>query len=84
MTGRSSLIFIPSISWRGNDVGNYSNTQKRSAIWQGLGPEAAHHVAIGAETLALRVQRQSENAMAICEFLHAHPKIKKLYYPGLT
>ena len=49
-----------------------------------LGPEAAHHVAMGAETLALRVQRQSENAMAMCEFLHAHPKIKKVYYPGLT
>jgi O-acetylhomoserine (thiol)-lyase len=49
-----------------------------------LGPEAAHHVAIGAETLALRVQRQSENAMAMCEFLHAHPKIKKVYYPGLA
>ena len=49
-----------------------------------LGPEAAHHVAMGAETLALRVQRQSENAMAMCEFLHAHPMIKKVYYPGLT
>jgi O-acetylhomoserine (thiol)-lyase len=49
-----------------------------------LGPEAAHHVAIGAETLALRVQRQSENAMAMCEFLHAYPKIKKVYYPGLA
>jgi len=49
-----------------------------------LGPEAAHHVAMGAETLALRVQRQSENAMAMCEFLHAHPMIKKIYYPGLT
>ena len=49
-----------------------------------LGPEAAHHVAMGAETLALRVQRQSENAMAMCEFLHVHPMIKKVYYPGLT
>ena len=49
-----------------------------------LGPEAAHHVAMGVETLALRVQRQSENAMAMCEFLHAHPKIKKVYYPGLA
>jgi O-acetylhomoserine (thiol)-lyase len=49
-----------------------------------LGPEAAHHVAMGAETLALRVQRQSENAMAMCEFLHAHPMIKKVYYPGLA
>ncbi len=49
-----------------------------------LGPEAAHHVAMGAETLALRVQRQSENAMVMCEFLRAHPMIKKVYYPGLS
>ena len=49
-----------------------------------LGPEAAHHVAMGAETLALRVQRQSENAMVMCEFLQAHRKIKKVYYPGLA
>ena len=48
-----------------------------------LGPEAAHHIAMGAETLALRVQRQSDNAMAICRYLQGHPKVKRVYYPGL-
>ena len=48
-----------------------------------LGPEAAHHIAMGSETLALRVQRQSDNAMAICHYLQAHPKVKRVYYPGL-
>ena len=48
-----------------------------------LGPEAAHHIAMGSETLALRVQRQSDNAMAICWYLQAHPKVKRVYYPGL-
>lgn len=48
-----------------------------------LGPEAAHHIAMGAETLALRVQRQSDNAMAICQYLQGHPKVKRVYYPGL-
>ena len=48
-----------------------------------LGPEAAHHIAMGSETLALRVQRQSDNAMAICQYLQAHPKVKRVYYPGL-
>ena len=48
-----------------------------------LGPEAAHHIAMGSETLALRVQRQSDNAMAICRYLQAHPKVKRVYYPGL-
>jgi len=48
-----------------------------------LGPEAAHHIAMGSETLALRVQRQSDNAMAVCQYLQAHPKVKRVYYPGL-
>lgn len=48
-----------------------------------LGPEAAHHIAIGAETLALRVRRQSDNALALCRYLSQHPSVKHVYYPGL-
>ena len=49
-----------------------------------LGPETAHHIAMGAETLALRVQRQSDNAMAMCHYLSNHPQVKNVYYPGLS
>ena len=35
------------------------------------------------KTLAIRVERQSENALSIAKFLEAHPKIKKVNYPGL-
>ena len=48
-----------------------------------LGPEAAHHIAVGSETLALRMTQQSRNAMAMCELLDAHPKVSQVYYPGL-
>ena len=48
-----------------------------------LGAEAAHHIAIGSETLALRMERQCANAMAMVEFLEAHPRVKAVYYPGL-
>jgi len=48
-----------------------------------LSPEAAHHLAIGAETLALRMARTCSNAQGLAEFLAAHPKVKKVYYPGL-
>lgn len=48
-----------------------------------LAPEAAHHVAVGAETLALRMERSCENAMALCQFLATQPRVKKVYYPGL-
>jgi O-acetylhomoserine (thiol)-lyase len=48
-----------------------------------LGPEAAHHIAVGAETLALRMTQQSRNALAMCELLDAHPSVSQVYYPGL-
>jgi O-acetylhomoserine (thiol)-lyase len=48
-----------------------------------LSPETAHHLAMGAETLALRMVRTCGNAQALAEFLEAHPKVAKVYYPGL-
>ena len=49
-----------------------------------LGAEAAHHLGIGAETLALRQERQCDNAQALAEFLAAHPNVRRVYYPGLA
>ncbi len=48
-----------------------------------LGAESAHHIGIGAETLALRMERQCSNATALTQFLDAHNKIDCVYYPGL-
>lgn len=48
-----------------------------------LGPEAAHHIAIGAETLALRMERTSANARALAEMLEADERVAAVYYPGL-
>lgn len=89
-TGRYDWSVFPNIypEYQRGESTKWGITQIRKKglrdLGASLGPEAAHHVAMGAETLALRVQRQSENAMAMCEFLHAHPKIKKVYYPGLA
>ena len=49
-----------------------------------LGPEAAHHIAVGAETLALRMERQCANALALSTFLEAQPLVRCVYYPGLV
>jgi O-acetylhomoserine (thiol)-lyase len=49
-----------------------------------LGAEAAHHIAVGAETLALRMDRQCANALALARFLEAHPRVRAVHYPGLT
>jgi O-acetylhomoserine (thiol)-lyase len=43
----------------------------------------AHHIAIGAETLALRLDRQCANAQALADYLAAHRAIRAVYYPGL-
>jgi len=37
----------------------------------------------GLETLPLRMKQHSSSALAIAEFLEAHPKVKKVNYPGL-
>ncbi|MEM7002228.1 MAG: PLP-dependent transferase, partial [Pseudomonadota bacterium] len=48
-----------------------------------LTAESAHHIAIGSETLALRMQRQCANAQALAEFLAEHSQVGKVFYPGL-
>jgi O-acetylhomoserine (thiol)-lyase len=53
--------------------------------WGGtLNAEDAHRVAVGAETLALRMERTCANAQALATFLAAHPKVRAVYYPGLA
>lgn len=44
----------------------------------------AHHIAIGAETLALRLTRQCDNAQALADYLASHRAIRAVYYPGLA
>lgn len=74
-------------TYRKGDVWKWGITQIRKKglrdFGASLGPEAAHHIAVGAETLALRMARQCANAHAMSEFLAGHPKVKAVYYPGL-
>lgn len=48
-----------------------------------LGPEAAHHLAVGAETMALRLDRECANALAVAQMLEADERVAAVYYPGL-
>ncbi|MFC7513951.1 cystathionine gamma-synthase family protein [Herbaspirillum sp. GCM10030257] len=48
-----------------------------------LGPEAAHHIAVGSETMALRLDRECANALALARMLEADDRIAAVYYPGL-
>jgi O-acetylhomoserine (thiol)-lyase len=49
-----------------------------------LGPEAAHHIAVGAETLALRMERTCANAKALAQMLEQDERVAAVYYPGLA
>lgn len=37
----------------------------------------------GLKTFELRMQRHNENGQAVAEFLDEHPRVEKVYYPGL-
>ena len=47
------------------------------------GPMDSFLVLRGIKTLHLRMQRHSENAMKIAQYLKQHPLVGKVYYPGL-
>jgi cystathionine gamma-synthase/methionine-gamma-lyase len=48
-----------------------------------LSPFDAHLIHRGLKTLALRLERQSANALAVAEWLGQHPAIEAVHYPGL-
>ena len=48
-----------------------------------LGPHDSYLVLRGIKTLALRVQRHSENGMAVAKYLESHPAVDQVIYPGL-
>ena len=46
-------------------------------------PHNAYLLERGIKTLGVRVQQQNATAMAVARFLEAHPKIERVWYPGL-
>jgi O-acetylhomoserine (thiol)-lyase len=73
--------------YKGADSSKWGITQIRKKglrdFGASLGPDAAHTVAIGSETLALRQTQQCKNALAMANFLDQHNSVKAAYYPGL-
>ena len=47
------------------------------------GPFDAWLTLRGIKTLAVRMRQHEENAQAIANFLEEHPRVEKVYYPGL-
>ncbi|KFD40685.1 cystathionine gamma-synthase, partial [Peptococcaceae bacterium SCADC1_2_3] len=62
-------------------------TQRMQFLLNALGTCAAPFdcwlVLRGIETLAVRMRQHEENAFAVASFLKEHPKVKRVFYPGL-
>lgn len=55
----------------------------RQAIGTTLDPHSAFLLARGLKTFDLRAQAMAASAQAVAEFLQGHPKIPRIFYPGL-
>jgi cysteine-S-conjugate beta-lyase len=55
----------------------------QNAEGNALGPFDSFLLLRGLKTLKLRLDQQQQNTQAVAEYLVKHPKVKKVYYPGL-
>jgi O-acetylhomoserine (thiol)-lyase len=71
-----------------NDAQQWGITQIRKKglrdFGAALAPEAAHLISTGSDTLSMRITKACSNAKAIAEFCESHPKVRKVFYPGLA
>ena len=49
-----------------------------------LGVWEAHEILRGLKTLAVRLERQCENARKLADYLNDHPLVGRVYFPGLS
>jgi len=56
----------------------------QNAVGAILSPFDSWLVLRGVKTLAVRMKRHEENGMVMANYLAHHPKVKKVYYPGLA
>ena len=56
----------------------------QNAVGAVPGPQDCFLVLRGIKTLSVRMERHCENARAVADFLRVHPKVAKVYFPGLA
>jgi cystathionine beta-lyase/cystathionine gamma-synthase len=67
-----------------------SDRETMEKLWQDhvlfgsvLHPFEAWLLSRGLKTFALRMDRHNSNALAVASYLHEHPRVNRVYYPGL-
>ena len=89
-TGTFDWSTYPNIldSYRKGDAAQWGLLQIKKKGLRDMGAslssEHAHQISLGAETLALRVERSSATALALAHFLEGHPAIARVFYPMLA
>ena len=81
MNGHSDSLGGVVVAARKEDVEHLAFVQ--NAVGAILSPFDSWLLLRGTKTLALRMERHNTNAIALAAFLASHPKVQKLYYPGL-
>ena len=88
-TGNYDWSTYPNIfeAYRKGDASKWALTQIKKKSLRDMGgtlsSAAAYQIAIGAETMALRMDRSCANAQTLAELLQSHDKVATVYYPGL-
>jgi cystathionine gamma-synthase len=47
-------------------------------------PHTAYLLLRGMKTLGIRLRKQNENGITVARFLEGHPRVRRVYYPGLS
>ncbi len=81
LNGHSDCIGGAVVLTRAEDAEKIYFVQR--AAGAGLAPMDCFLISRGIKTLAVRMDRHNSNGMATAEFLEAHPKVKRVLYPGL-
>lgn len=88
-TGLFDWSSYPNISevYRKGNPASWGLTQVKKKGLRDMGAtlssDAAHRIAVGSETLALRMGKACDNAMTLAETLSRHPLVARVNYPGL-
>ncbi|WP_138160505.1 O-acetylhomoserine aminocarboxypropyltransferase/cysteine synthase family protein [Peptoniphilus catoniae] len=90
--GRFDCLTEPDPNYHGlsytKSFGNLSYTTRARAVFMRdfgpiMSPFNGFLTNLGIETLALRMERHSKNALAIAQYLEGHDKVEWIRYPGL-
>jgi cystathionine gamma-lyase len=84
LNGHSDAIGGAAVVRHGADELREKLTYLQNAVGGVSGPFDSFLTLRGIKTLALRMERHCANALAVAQFLEAHPKVARVIYPGLA